>query len=592
MGFLDEESRGITFVDDRGREEWLGYRDLAREVARISRLLQETISTRESLDLALGGGVAVLSRSVRAQVSLFWACVVLRRPCSILPAPSLLISPELSKRHLPAMLDALRPAVVVMDAKLLEKRLQYMRPPQMTRSLLSCWEELQQNGLEDQPLDALDLEDSAGGGAAYVQFTSGTEGTPKGVALSASAIMANVAAMVKRLRASQRDRGISWLPLYHDMGLFGGHVVPAFCRMEHVLMTPLAFLSRPRRWLEAIHSHRSSLAVAPGFAYDLCVESLHKDELVLGPDALATLRGSLDGAEVVRAASVEGFEEAFAGAGLRAGVLLPCYGLAEATLAVTMAAPGEPRRVESVDRRSLEEESVARLRAPPHGSEEGAPPTVTMVGLGRPLDNVEVAVWGDDGLPLEDGHVGEIMVKGPSLAMGYLGEEEPPFVDRDGERWLRTGDRGYCRSGQLFVTGRTRDVIILHGRNHDPSDLEAAAEGHPAVRTGRSVAFSTELLAGQRESVVLLVETEGSFEEGDAEALRQRVSAATGIRPSRVETVPRGWIRKTTSGKKMRLDARRRYEAERRQEARQDLGRSTAELSPAPEGRTGGRGEP
>ncbi len=537
--------RGITFVGEDDREERVDYATFAASIARAGCNLFEKLGNR------VDRPIAVISPDCRVQTAVFWACAVTGRHSSVLPPPSLLVPASHYRQSVPAMLAALSPRALVTDQttlprlqKLLGETLDSLSCP------VICWEELAQDATPRETGDnqassswvdrLLDTSaDPPPGSLAYIQFSSGTAGKPKGVCLTHGNIAANLSAMAQRLQATPEDVGISWLPLYHDMGLMGGHLIPAWAGMEQTLMRPLGFLSRPHRWLQRISRSRCSLAVGPCFAYELCAEKVDPARLPADLD-LSCLRAALNGSETIRATGLKIFQDAFASTGLAPEAILPCYGLAEATLAVTIGEPGT---------------------RPELGVRPGVTDSAPVVGVGKPVPGVSVRILDSSRKEVSEGAEGEIAASGPSVMKGYLETTsgDPFLVDPSGTRWLLTGDLGYLQEGSLFVTGRIKDLIVVRGRNHDPADLEAATESVPGVRPGKSVAYSWVSPNTGLEEVHVLFEVLAEAPPEIETAVKQRVGEVLGIQVDRVAIVPRGFVSRTTSGKKMRQRAREEF---------------------------------
>ncbi len=329
------------------------------------------------------------------------------------------------------------------------------------------------------PVAGMREVDVGGGDLALVQFSSGTTVDPKPVALSHRAVIAQTV----RLNGFWPDgnglvhSGVSWLPLYHDMGLIGC-VFPALERPAVLtLIPPELFVARPAVWLQTISRYRATVSPAPNFAYGLCVEKIRDEELE-GVD-LSSWSVALNGAEPVAPRVLRRFQERFSRWGFRAEALTPVYGLSEAALAVTFSEIARPFSSRFFDRDELADD---------HRAVESAG-GVELVSLGSPLDGFEIRVVDRDRRDLPEGRVGRMLVSGPSLMDGYLGmEESTAEVLQDG--WLDTGDLGFLLDGELYLTGRAKDVLILRGRNHSPVEVEHAVDGVEGVRTGCAAAFS------------------------------------------------------------------------------------------------------
>lgn len=334
----------------------------------------------------------------------------------------------------------------------------------------------------------------APGDLAFLQYTSGSTSTPKGVMVSHANLMANEAAIVAGLGMTRDDTMVSWLPLYHDMGLIGGLLSPIYRGARLVLMSPQFFLERPVRWLRAIDKFGGTVSGGPDFAYRLCAQRI--DAATIGSLNLRGWRLAFSGSEPVRHDTLVDFCEAFAPAGFDPKAVYPCYGLAEATLFVTGGQRGDGMTATDFDRSALAQQ---RAEASGDHSDDSA----MLVGCGTtPLDHeVRLMTWNDspDVTPsaVAAGGVGEIWVSGPSVAQGYWRNEEASartFVQADGKRWLRTGDLGFVHDDQVYITGRCKDVIIVRGHNLYPQDLEKAVEADvELVRKGRVTAFAVDI---------------------------------------------------------------------------------------------------
>lgn len=377
---------------------------------------------------------------------------------------------------------------------------------------------------------------------ALVQFSSGTTVDPKPVALSHRAVVAQTEILngFWRDTVELRHSCVSWLPLYHDMGLIGC-VFPALSRDATLtLLGPELFVARPGLWLRALSKYRGTISPAPNFAYSLAVSRISDAEME-GTD-LSHWRTALNGAEAVAPPVLRAFRDRFARWGFRAEALTPVYGLSEAALAVTFSDLDRPFRSVRFDREELSREGVAREAA--EGRE--------IVSVGRPLPGFRLRIVDEAGLDLPEDRVGRVWIQGPSLMDGYLGHPEATArAFREG--WLDTGDLGVLHGGELHLTGRAKDVIILRGRNHAPEEIERAVEGVPGVRTGCAVAASWLPEDAPGEVLALFVEV--SRQAGPVEraalpaACRESVLGATGLTVDEVVVLAPGTIPRTSSGK-------------------------------------------
>ncbi len=365
--------------------------------------------------------------------------------------------------------------------------------------------------------------------------------------------MSNVHAIGQAAQIVRTDAVASWLPLYHDMGLIGALYFSIYWRLRIVLMSPTAFLMRPSRWLQAISEHQLTMSPAPNFAYALCTKRVRAaDRKDLD---LSSWRLALNGAEPVNRQTVEAFIESFAPHGFRAEAMFPVYGLAESTVASTFPKPGSPLRFETVDRAALADGRVVEA----YGER-----ATTVTCVGRALPGHEVIVADELGDPVDDGDVGHVLVRGPSIMKGYyLDPASTSRVLRDG--WLWTGDLGYTRDGEFFITGRAKDLIILRGRNYYAEDVERVAETIDGIRHGGVVAFALYDENAARDMVVVVCETKTQNdldEKAMAERIIEAVSQACELTIDEVVFVRPGTIPKTSSGKRQRALTRERYLAD------------------------------
>jgi fatty-acyl-CoA synthase len=388
-----------------------------------------------------------------------------------------------------------------------------------------------------------------------LQFTSGSTAAPKGVVLSHASLHANVSAIVGPAGLDVRpgDVSVSWLPLYHDMGLIGMLIASMYAPIDVVITSPVAFLKRPTAWLEAISAHRGTISFAPNFAYDLCVRRVKASQI--GALDLSTWRIAGCGAEPVRARTLQAFAERFRSAGFSSASFVPSYGLAEHSLAVALSRGG--LRTDTVDANRLVRESLA-IPAPEDRQRSG--PVVDLVACGTPFPGHAVRIVDDEGRELPERHVGRILAAGPSVMAGYF--EDPvgtAEVLRDG--WLHTGDLGYLAGGELFVCGRTKDLIIRHGRKYHPPDLESVIADVPGVRPSAVVVFGINRVE-EVDEVVAVLEGRSSLASSDvAERVRRRVREAAALELDHVIVTPPGTVPRTTSGKVRRTETRARFEA-------------------------------
>ncbi|MCB0213161.1 MAG: AMP-binding protein, partial [Anaerolineae bacterium] len=395
---------------------------------------------------------------------------------------------------------------------------------------------------------------------AYLQYTSGSTSTPKGVMVSHSNLLYNLSDFYANLDHALDDVVVSWLPLFHDMGLIFGILYPLYRGLQAVFMAPTAFIQQPKRWLQAISTYRGTHSTAPNFAYDLCVEKVTAAQRV-GLD-LRSWRFSINGAEPVQASTLKRFTNTFGLCGFAAKTHAPGYGLAEATLKVTLTHQQIEPIFHTVNSAALAEHRVVEGDLPPESH--------TLVACGAPtLETQVIIVEPETRARCLSHQVGEIWVGGPTVAQGYWRNEEATretfqayLADTGEGPFLRTGDLGFLRDGQLFVTGRLKDMIIIRGHNHYPQDIELTAKkSHPALETGWGAAFSVSGKGADGatgiEQLVVVQEVERTAirtldSEGVMQAIRRAIVEEHEIQPYAIVLIKPGHISKTTSGKVQR----------------------------------------
>lgn len=439
---------------------------------------------------------------------------------------------------------------------------------------------------EVDPADACQWQqpEADGDTLAFLQYTSGSTGAPKGVMVTHRNLLHNLQMLKQAYELDETTKVLSWLPLYHDMGLVGKVLLSVYCGSTCYLMSPLDFLQRPRRWLQAVSDLGIYFCAAPNFAYDLCVRKIKPEEL--RQLDLSRWKVAANGAEPVRADTVRSFRDRFAECGVSASTMSPAFGMAEATLAITWRQRGEIAPLISLDPQALRQ-GIAQAAGP-----EVARP-VELVGCGQAYGWQTIRIVDPESLePLGDDAVGEIWVQGPSIASsGYWRNEEESrrtfhqhsSTGAGGEAempegcYLRTGDLGFLRDGELFVTGRLKDVLIFRGENHYPQDIEhTVRHAHPALTEGQCAAFS--VWEDSEEKLVVAVEldrgyrlTEEPLDEAATsgkhlvlreqlqEAATRAVAAEHELRLHALALVKRGGIPLTSSGKIQRRACKQRW---------------------------------
>ncbi len=411
----------------------------------------------------------------------------------------------------------------------------------------------------------------------FLQFTSGSTAAPKGVHVTHANLVANCLGLLgpRGLDTRPDDRGVSWLPLFHDMGLIGFVLAPIVGDVPVSILSTSAFVRDPRIWLRTIHEDRGTITFAPNFGYALAARRVRDGDIATLD--LGSLRVAGCGAEPIEAPTLRAFSARFAAAGFRPHAWLPSYGLAETTLVATFHPLETPLRTDRV-----QSEALRRGEAVPVGSEDPfAGATTELVGCGRPIPDHELAVLGKAGEVLTDRLVGEIAIAGPSVSSGYFNAPEATAAAfQDG--WFRTGDLGYLAEGDLFICGRLKEVIIVRGANVHPQDIEWLVRDLPGVRHGNVAAFGVALQG--TESVVIAAEADRSDPEGLKRAIRTRVLEATGVEVAHVALIAPGSLPRTSSGKLQRTRARQLFESGRLGEGAVACVEPGAAEPPAPAG--------
>jgi|HubBroStandDraft_1064217.scaffolds.fasta_scaffold02127_6 fatty-acyl-CoA synthase len=541
--------RAAPSADASAPETVLSYADVERLSARFGGALQ-------ALGLRKGDRVALILPNNDDFVLAFFGAI----RAGIVPAP---IYPPMTLGHLEPYLDNTRHIVAKSGARVLVTTARIKRLLGTVQAACPALEQVAAiEGIREstEPLrpETIALDD-----VALLQFTSGSTSRPKGVTLTHANLAANIKCIMEDgLAVREDDIGVSWLPLYHDMGLIGFVIAPLYHRVPIVYLPALLFLKRPVSWFQAITKHRGSIAYAPNFAYALCVKRIKPADLT-GLD-LSTWRVAGCGAEPIRPETLEAFASSFAGIGLRKESLCPSYGMAEASLAVAFSKLGAGVRTVSVDGPALWETGIAETVPESHER------AVRFVSCGSEFPGHAIRAFAQDDAasakPLADGVVGEIRISGPSVMRGYWEDGERTREAFAGS-YLRTGDLGFMSGGELYICGRSKELVIVNGRNYYPQDMEWEAGKVAGVRKGNVVAFGARDPSGverDRERVVL------AFEVQEAERLAQAAGLAAQVRKAVLEgmgltlddvvALPHGALPKTSSGKLQRAKTRELYE--------------------------------
>lgn len=389
---------------------------------------------------------------------------------------------------------------------------------------------------------------------AMIQYTSGSTSAPKGVLLSHANLLANIRAVALAANIGPHDVGISWLPLYHDMGLIGAWFSSLYHGFPLTLMSPLTFLSRPERWLWAIHYHRGTLSAGPNFAYELCIRKI-RDEDIQGLD-LSSWRLAFNGAETINPRTLERFSKKFEPYGFKAESFYPVYGLAECSVALTFPVVGRGPKVDVIDRRIFEKEQRAVLVEAPFKA-----PILEFVACGKPLPEHDIRIVDEHNNEVVERIVGSVHFCGPSSMQGYYHNlEATKAVYHEG--WWDSGDMGYIAEGEVYITGRKKDIIIKAGRNLYPQEIEEVAAQVKGVRKGCVVAFGIFDPKWATEMFILVAETSEASQEAQKKIvveITDKISVVLGLSPDQVVLVPPRTIPKTSSGKLQRAACKQAY---------------------------------
>jgi fatty-acyl-CoA synthase len=434
----------------------------------------------------------------------------------------------------------------------------FLFPPELTDFATSAAERAGARGLSWDSLDAVEpavgaLPQAGPDDIAYLQYSSGSTRFPHGVAVTHRALLDNLHSHGVGLEVIESDRVISWLPWYHDMGLVGCFLSPIAMQMSVDFLKTEDFARRPLAWLDMItRNPGTSVSYSPTFGYDICSRRMSSQTRAADRFDLSRWRIAGNGADMIRPDVMQAFVDCFAEAQFRASAFCPSYGLAEATLAVSLMPPGEGIRLELVEENELSGcaaeagDCPGRYRA--------------VVNCGKPVTGMEVEIRGPDGAALADRGIGKIYVRGASVMHSYFRDEESTRAVLSDDGWLDTGDVGYMSSGYIFIVGRAKDMIIINGRNHWPQDIEWAVEQLPGFKSGDIAAFAITGPSGEETPAVLVhCRVSDAGERGRLrDEIRERVRAITGISPV-VELIPPRTLPRTSSGKLSRVKARNLY---------------------------------
>jgi fatty-acyl-CoA synthase len=547
--------RGFVFVRPDGTERFCAFSELCDQAERRAASLH-------ARGLKKGDRLAIVVPDPDEFVLSFLGAVM----GGIVPVP---IYPQLSFKNVESYHDTVTHianasgAAMVLTTAATRPYVEPVLPRASSLKQILTVDELGQedHGKIDITIDPEDL--------AFLQFTSGSTSRPKGVQVTHRNLAWNSESfMIHGLeKDSSFDKGVSWLPLFHDMGLIGFVIGPLFTNIPVVFMPTASFVRNPRIWLDKIHQHRGTITYAPNFAYALVTKRVKEKDL--GDLDLSCLRRAGCGAEPIQAKTLHEFAEKLRPAKFDPRAFLPSYGMAEATLAITFVPAFSGVRSDVVDKAGLEQAEAKPVA--PDGPPEGV---ATLVNCGHAFPEHEIAIVDEAGKRLGHRQVGQIVTRGPSVSKGYYLEPEltaeswKPLAseagkDDGGGAWLFTGDLGYTTVNEadgkteVFICGRLKDMIIVRGRNFYPSDLEWVVSEMPGVRRGNVVAFSAEI--GGEEQLVITAEGMSTEAEALKTAIAQRIVADFALTAHEVVIVPQGTLPRTSSGKPQRRKTRQMY---------------------------------
>jgi fatty-acyl-CoA synthase len=524
----------ITFVsgDTELGIPWAQLHDEAKAMAAV--LQAEGIGP--------GSHVAVLAPTTRPTVTSIQAVWLTGATLVLLPLPMRMSSIEAFVEQTRARIGRADVTLLLIDAQLAEfLEPQPGDPPTLGLDDLTARAEATGSaGYERPPHDPARL--------AFLQFTSGSTSEPKGVMIPEHSLLANLDAMTTAGRMQDDDVFVSWLPLYHDMGLVGMLIIPMTTGKNLVLGAPQDFLGSPGRWMQWLSDHRGTVTAGPNFSWVLAARALRRMENL----DLSPLRIALNGAEPIDPQTVHNFIDEAGRFGMRPGAVFPAFGMAEVCIGGTFPEPLTGLRTDAVDRRVLESE---RYAAP---ADPDAPNTREFVRLGRALPGLDIRVVDpSDGRALKDREVGELEIRGTSVTPGYYKNDHATEDLFRGE-WLRTGDLAYLLDGELVLCGRIKDVIIIGGRNVFPEDIERVVGTVDGVRAGNVIAFGVDAGRG-KEHVLVVAEARTEDQETLRKVVHSRAKEVAGAPPHDVVLVGPGTLPKTSSGKLQRSLCRTRY---------------------------------
>ena len=539
LDYAAKGTRGLNFHDPRG--------DLSRAYPYSELREDALVAARRFIALGIrpGDRIALIAETGPEFAAAFFGAVYAGAWPVPLPLPTSVGGRDAYVEQLAVQLKSCDPALFLYPPELADFGRDAAAMPAIRAR---GWDTLDQIEPASGELPAAKSDD-----IAYLQYSSGSTRFPHGVAVTHGALLDNLRAHGIGLQVEDADRVISWLPWYHDMGLVGCFLSPVALQLSVDYLKTEDFARRPLAWLDLItRNPGTSLSYSPTFGYDICSRRMSSQTRAADRFDLSRWRIAGNGADMIRPDVMQAFVDCFAEAQFRASAFCPSYGLAEATLAVSLMPPGEGIRLELVEENELSGcaaeagDCPGRYRA--------------VVNCGKPVTGMEVEIRGADGAALPDRGIGKIYVRGASVMHSYFRDEESTRAVLSDDGWLDTGDVGYMSSGYIFIVGRAKDMIIINGRNHWPQDIEWAVEQLPGFKSGDIAAFAITGPSGEETPAVLVhCRVSDAGERGRLrDEIRERVRAITGISPV-VELIPPRTLPRTSSGKLSRVKARNLY---------------------------------
>jgi len=551
-----QSETGMRFYNRKAElEAYLPYKMLRQRAILVARQFLQC-------DLARGDRVAIMASTSPDFVVCFFAC----QYAGLMPVPlplSINFGSYDSHIHkLSRLLQNSQARIAIAtaaDLPCLQQAATALIPGKGSTKFIGTLDSLDKisdPALHDASSDDFNLEPNTASDVAYVQYTSGSTRFPRGAMVTSKAVLNNITSIICHgVGFRIGDRCVSWLPFYHDMGLVGMMLAPLIAHVNTDYIDTRTFAMKPSIWLDLMHRNKATVAFSPPFGYDLCTRRFRGEKAEeIGKYDFSNWRVAGVGAEMIHKEKLLGFANMFASAGFNSKAFMPCYGMAECTLAASFAPLGTGFKIDFVDRTILADRKIA------HPVQEDTPNCHEFIKCGFPLPDCEVEIRGHDNEPLPERHLGTIFLRSPSLMCGYLSEPELSVEVLSTDNWLNTGDLGYIADGEIVIAGRSKDIIIISGRNIWLQDIEQIAESFPGFRSRDALAFPVTDKDGN-EVPILVMQCRTKNETQRSEIVR-KISAAIfrelGVQ-CHVELVPHNSLPKTSSGKMSRSQAREKF---------------------------------